>query len=833
MDSTFFCDVQSFLYMITEQAGNEKINSLLEFKMAQHRNEEFSLEKFIKEKYLNKKYINTIGEPNVDELNRNLANYCVAGSCLPITIYNIFLGASFNCTTKNRRSALDKAMDFNQKYQTIYLRFQGALTYSQIHGKTFIPEEFVGELYQVIDLKNKSLSRSLIILKLCNDNKLLFVYLNKQTLVINLSSIVHVSTMCNDTMLEIKWINNNNTSLSTYLEFFNCFEKQMWLKQLYSKMSCHNFDLEDDTLQINSMAYLKEVKLDGSREKCLMVFLETMESKADRIFKKKIAVIGRESRFYLDARKLVRIRLENNDLIVVDMLPTRSYKFESESDDYQYIFERLKDFIQLKFRSIDEQYLNKDNCPLLIDKLCSFIEIYYLTEKAFYASCNLSENKVRIKSLFVQLETERDFNLTKKTTNINPSSILSLFKLYFAKYLNPEHIDLIKSLKLDFKNFPVLFSIIKRITAHLVLISRYETMNQHSLEYLGNLFTQLMNVHEINFNLDYYLLNYKNVFGLSEDYFKLQANIVDKLIAMKNNKPVVPTETRFSNYLTNIYLERKSSCTFFQISITSTTKPKEILVRAAREFNLVGKMSLSLLEIMDNQFCNLNHEDLSSDCGNFLLERALPINSVLINNCHEWCKFNLVVKKNAFTNVNHLNSAASFHDACSSLSLCASGCLHNLKVNCVQEWHKKWRSSYLSIQNACIRISEREKCAEARNGGSPMNTKKVLFEAKIEECLVYFGLYENNFLKFSESNMLKETSPMSNSAKQKSSLIWKLFQNGQTSNMVVNREQCLTFYHMNDKSIHSVCLDSKQNALNRYISLFKLCHYPDTFSLNF
>lgn len=139
MDSEFFCDAASFVYMITEQAGNEKINSLLEFRLDQVQRDQdespdMSREKFIREKYLNKKYVNQAeggdggdcggGNRRVDELSRSLLNYCVVSPCLPITIFNVFMGANVNSTSKSRRrSALDTSIDFNQKFQAIYLRY--------------------------------------------------------------------------------------------------------------------------------------------------------------------------------------------------------------------------------------------------------------------------------------------------------------------------------------------------------------------------------------------------------------------------------------------------------------------------------------------------------------------------------------------------------------------------------------------------------------------------------------------------------------------------------------------------------------------------------------
>lgn len=183
---------------------------------------------------------------------------------------------------------------------------------------------------------------------------------------------------------------------------------------------------------------------------------------------------------------------------------------------------------------------------------------------------------------------------------------------------------------------------------------------------------------------------------------------------------------------------------------------------------------------------------------------------------------------------------------------------------------KKWRSSYLSVQNACIRIMDRP--IKNPNSSSSVDmddcpivdARKIFFEAKIEECLVYYGLYEDNLtssstlnvldtsLSSSHSQSILDVSSLLSSDNRPSSFIRKLLNSAAGSsnasssvrrvstssssyslgNVIVNRENCLTFYHLIDKSIISVFLDSKSNALNRYASLFKLANYPDTWSVS-
>lgn len=550
-------------------------------------------------------------------------------------------------------------------------RFQGALTYDQIVSKTLKPEEFVGELTQIIDLNNRDLSRSKIMLKLCNDNKMLIVYLNRQTQLIFLNTVIQVNNIAGDNLIEIKWLNmvDIGRSTTTYIEFYNGYEKHQWMRELCAKMSGRMLSPDDEALRIDSMAYFDEMKFDKSSERCLVVLFE---ARFRRSFKKKLVVFYRDSKVEVDVRKLVRIRLDD-ELLVIDVLPTRSFKIRSSSNDIGLFHQHLKSFTQLKFASIDEQFLNKDSCPLIIDKLCSFVEIFYLTERSFYGELSTFENKSRLKSLFTRLESERDLSLNKKLLNSN--SVLTLFRIYFGKYIRQKEIELIKTGNL--KSSPILFTTLKRLTSHLVLISRYEELNHHSIEYLSHLFSHLISP-DSGLNLSYYLSNYEEVFGLSEEYFKLQTNIVDKLAAMKSanksmtpSKPLVNELTRLSCYLTNIYLTSKSSGRFFQISISQTTKPKDILKQAIAEFSLTDKAAeLSLFEVIDAQFCYLTQQDCDGQNGQneILLERVLPVNTPIVNHCHDWCKFNFVVKSNYF-NPENLNCSASFHDVCLSSNL--------------------------------------------------------------------------------------------------------------------------------------------------------------------
>lgn len=124
-DENFFVDVETFVAMFA-QAGNETINSLIEFRVdeAQRRvkDETTSRDQFIRDKYVNKRFINhdelDLTKNYMDDLNR-LLNTAASGRSLPMTIYYVFLGACLTARVAGRT-----ALENSNMYQSIYLFLQ-------------------------------------------------------------------------------------------------------------------------------------------------------------------------------------------------------------------------------------------------------------------------------------------------------------------------------------------------------------------------------------------------------------------------------------------------------------------------------------------------------------------------------------------------------------------------------------------------------------------------------------------------------------------------------------------------------------------------------------
>lgn len=305
--------------------------------------------------------------------------------------------------------------------------------------------------------------------------------------------------------------------------------------------------------------------------------------------------------------------------------------------------------------------------------MCSFVEIYFLTEANFYSyNGTLNTESKKLKTIFSNLETNRDFNLTLNLVR-SASVILGLFKLYFAKYLhdsqenNNELSDALESIK-DFsvleRKSSLLYQIVKRLSVHLNLIVKYEVLNQHKLLDLVQLFENLMLgkfQNGFTFNLDRYAVDCSKLFNLSPDFFIAQYTMIDRLFSLKSTaKPglaLLHNRFKFTNYLVKVYAGDRTSTRFFQTMIDEQVTGRNILERARREFEplAVAFSRYSLFETADSST---------------LLERVLPIDVVLIQTLSNWRPFVLVVKENYLDDEIKRDETLGFFDSCNSVGIC-------------------------------------------------------------------------------------------------------------------------------------------------------------------
>ena len=186
---------------------------------------------------------------------------------------------------------------------------------------------------------------------------------------------------------------------------------------------------------------------------------------------------------------------------------------------------------------INDQYLSRENVPLFVEKLCSFVEFNYVLEKQYYSLANLNK-------------PQKQFKLDLNVNDLAAENIMHLFKLYFSDYFTMDHSALfIKSFgkffdqsirqplrdyltSVDFNKNKISFSsllqrkestttsefdlnlvnleklktflfklsqtnstfyyTLRRMAIHLYLISSYKEKNQMKEEYLSQLFAPVM-----------------------------------------------------------------------------------------------------------------------------------------------------------------------------------------------------------------------------------------------------------------------------------------------------------------------------------------------------
>ena len=258
----------------------------------------------------------------------------------------------------------------------------------------------------------------------------------------------------------------------------------------------------------------------------------------------------------------------------------------------------------------------------------------------------------------------------------------------------------------------VLFQILKRLVIHLSLISKYEHLNKHSLLYLINLFESLIPDGK-SLALNSYFKNLHANFDLSENFFQNQYKIIDKLLTMKTTSSLSLLKNRFNfrNYLIRVYyLNDAHSSPFFQVSIDSSVKVADLLARAKEEFKIDDEYCL--FEVIDRQKCTGDTDTL--------LERLLPVNSLVLDTLANWNAFYYAVKKNYIQSDEELTTN-SFFDTCYVFV------------------GRKWQSSYISVQNANIRLFSKLKHKHDFEEFNLQNSR-LMFEVNMKNCLVYYGM---------------------------------------------------------------------------------------------
>lgn len=421
---------------------------------------------------------------------------------------------------------------------------------------------------------------------------------------------------------------------------------------------------------------------------------------------------------------------------------------------------------EMKFTNIEDNYLTKESVPVLIEKCCSFVELNLIRDRSFYTNCYLTKTSQRNnKAIANKLLTDRQYELQTDQEHVTSDTILYALNQFFSDHVNERHLRvLIKASSKSFdvrpgivsnilvdtlgdggipfdeialKKFlqkqayqnPVFHSILKRFCIHFNLLANYTYKNAMDAEYLANFLLSIMfdlrSFIDNNslFVLDKFKLGASvldtdqvyviakrlltdliiamtdkctNLFGLKENYLKIQIEMIEKSIDFREEKLEVAKSVD-NLLLTICYAGETDGEKSFQLNATSSCTVGEALEKAKLEFGLEESKYLSLFEV---------HAE-----NRRKVERALAVNDLLINSLSRWSLFQLCVKFN-YVEV-ELEKLVSdpmlrdFYEECEVLIMC-QGCgdyQENNKGQCSsRSIHKRWRKSYISIQNNAVKI---------------------------------------------------------------------------------------------------------------------------------
>ena len=881
---------------ILNQTGNDKMNSLFEFQTdaAEAFKQTNSIRSFIRAKYLHKLFFNAneidYNDNYLERLNKILH---VKGLCIPIIIYNLFLGANINYFQINsNKTVLDVASSASGdelSCQVYYLKLNNALRFEEIVSQLGAASEFEGEITQIYDMNPTITSPALIsslpngpisikIGKQClrliqgdQSNHQLVKFRKKPLEIqINHSSIIKILNHVNKSLIEIKWCDMANNSLvSTYLQYSCCFEKQIWMKQFclkllktFNEVAALNLGNLIDYCQIDLFGFLSLSIYNDADEQVLVILIQSEETQVN-YFNKLLVVIEKTCHNVIDLRKIslkcddTSIRIDHQNKLFV-------FKSTGYSQNLKNWYEQLLNASQMKFNSIEDQYLSKENVPLLIEKCCSFVELHLMTEKSFYNDSALKVNQ-KLKHLTTRLLSEKKFEFEE---NISSASILYFLKHFFTAYIRDKHLtifvrklptlfdlnaekisqsrlnkldDLKVLLDKQIHRNSVFYHAIKRVCIHLNLITHYTYRNDMNINYLVDLFVTFMFdlngyiAKNYSFLLDNFSLSHEKfshkelykilrvllskvlssmiencqyLFNLKENFLTIQIEMIERSFDLKNiNKPQLADlkheqNAIIQNFLLTIYLNDKKSGRSFQLNnVDYSFTCGQALACAKQEFKLEDSKYLSLFEVHDSdQSC--------------LLERPLSVNAVLINELSSWSSFYLCVKYNMLEmQVDNLD-LLNIYEECEFLVYCDNSLMH-----------KRWKTGYLSIQNNMLRVFKRNysKSVEFRNSSSSniqieMHTlqsksNKQLSEMKLEELVCYLGVYSTDLLK---NNCAEPNRSISMSM---SSL---------ANEIQINDQECLTLFDRKNKFTYCIHFQSRSRAFEWYKHLFSFVYEPNS-----
>jgi hypothetical protein len=591
------------------------------------------------------------------------------------------------------------------------------------------------------------------------------------------------------------------------------------------------------------------------------------------IFKRDLVIIYLKSRScltisHIDLRKMLRLKRNLESLLLILDMPMNksfSFKFTTTSNLNEWFSElnKVSDFIE--FKSLEMQYLNKSNIPLIIEQSLNFMQInnsIIPIENFNNNNTNLDSKQQKfIENLILNLEKNKFFNLFNITiepnVNIDKNMVGYLILQHFLKetFLFPK--DLFESIMKHLSNISkfneifmdfclnsynlVFYSTFKYILMNLYIFLTFKRSELDDSEYLrlkkiliSNYSKLIFHLQTLNYDsdelnklLNYLIENFIEIFQVNKTYLKRQFKIIEKSIQINktvnmklaslnyttvsvnedhdsNNTVLQNNSNNITNFLITIFLFHSNSEQSFQLNINAKIKIKQVIEQIKHKYAFTESKYWCLSEILDINETNKT---------NIYLERVLPINGTLIELLSKWNKsFYLCFKVNDIeSNLKRIkpNDLLTTCDKCN--------CIFLLNTFQSLNFNNKLKYGFISLQKGVVSIyknlKQKDLCDDANSAGSnqddndAFNIDKPLIQMNIENCNIYRGFIS------SAKNSSRKSSATG------------------IEQVVLDIDNCLTIYHLLDQQLYLVMFLNQLDACRWYFNMFKLRYYPDSWSV--
>lgn len=331
-----------------------------------------------------------------------------------------------------------------------------------------------------------------------------------------------------------------------------------------------------DESQIVSYGYMCVSDNVNSDSPSLLVLVESLKSQRNHFYKRELVLVDSDQFICYDLRKMVRVRRggATSQMICMEFNNNKTLKLKSikmktvrEEEDYlTWWLNKVSSFSQVSFDSIEDQYLSKENCPLIIEKSLAYLEDKYIIDSSFYTSLNShmldqsihehhntsfgynilhgtmsSSSGKKFQTLYNKLEREKDFRLGGEDdlTDLVLKSIRQFLRKNVSIQSLKSLLEQDEAKTMSFKkNNTVLFCTLRRICIHMITVLKYAELNKTDkdelIEFISRMFVDQDEEHFGWMNqLWSSLLDRSTQLFELERFLKVQFEIFDKLVKLK------------------------------------------------------------------------------------------------------------------------------------------------------------------------------------------------------------------------------------------------------------------------------------------------------------